>query len=112
MATLTQNETEGVRVLRLSGSLNHEGVEPVESPFESATPAGARVVVDLSEVDLLTTPGIAMLIAASKRVEGSAGKFVVTGVQGFVEDLLRRCRLDAVLKVVPSSRDATEVARA
>ena len=112
MATLIQNESEGVRVLRISGSLNHEGVEPVETPFESATPAGARVVVDLSEVDMMTTPGIAMLIAASKRVEGSAGKFVVTGAKGFVADLLHRCRLDTVLTLVPSAGEATDVARA
>lgn len=112
MASLSHTQVEGVRVVRLAGSLNHQGVPAVESAFEAATPAGSLVVVDLSDADLLATPGIALLISANQRVTKSAGgRLVITGASGFVDDLLRRCRLDSVLTIVDSPRDAVKVAK-
>ena len=111
MASVSHSDVEGVRVVSLRGALDHEGVRPVEAAFESATAPGSRVVVDLSDVDMLTTPGISMLVAANQRIAGSGGRVVVTGASGFVDDLLRRCRLDQVLKVVDGLKDAVKVAR-
>jgi hypothetical protein len=35
----------------------------------------------------------------------------VTGARGIVDDLLRRCRLDAVLTLAPTEADAVEWAK-
>ena len=112
MTTLAQEDRDGVRVLRPAGNLNHEGTEPIEPAFASATPPGARVVVDLSGVDLITTPGITLLVSAAHRVKQAEGKLAVTGVRDFVADLFQRCRLDAVLATYEDVDKAVAAVRA
>lgn len=111
MATLTQTESAGVRVLRLDGSLTQDGIASVCFPFEAATQGPVRVVVDLGGVPVLTTPGLSMLISAARRLKEAGGRLVVTRPQDIVADLLRRCRLDAVFDIVADADEAGRVAR-
>ena len=111
MANLEQSDSDGVTLLRISGSLNQHGVDTVESGFVEATNASRRVVVDLSQVDVVNTPAIAMFLGAHRMVQKSGGRLIFTGISGMVEDLLRRCRLDTVLTIVPEMREAIEWAK-
>src|SRR4051794_12022801 len=106
--TLTRSESEGVTVLRLTGPLTHETVPAVRPAFDAAPDGAARVLVDLTDVLILTPPGLSLLLTASRRLAEAGGRLVLTGTRGIVDDMLRRCRLDVVLAIVP---DATEAAR-
>ena len=103
---LETKDAKGVRVLRLKGSLTKEGVDQVGSAVAAATKGASAIVVDLSDVNLLATPGITMLLTAQRAVSQAGGRLIVTGTKGFVDELLRRCRLDAVLNIVPLPSDA------
>jgi len=109
--TLTRSESEGVTILRLTGPLTHETVPSVRRAFEAATDGAARVVVDLTDVPMLTTPGLSLLLTASRRLIEAGGRLVLTGTRGIVDDMLRRCRLDVVLEIVPDAAEATRRAR-
>ena len=111
MASCETNEEGGVTVIRLAGSLNQTGVDSVESPFTQATGLSKRMVVDLSKVDVVNTPAIAMFLGAHRAMKQAGGRLVFTGIQGMVEDLLHRCRLDTVLTIAPGEREAVEWAR-
>jgi anti-anti-sigma factor len=67
--------------------------------------------VDLAQVDMLNTPAIAMFLGAHRMVKQQGGRLIFTGVQGMVDDLLRRCRLDTVLTIVPGMKEAVEWAK-
>ena len=97
-----------MQVVRIRGSLNQHGVDTVESAFSRATGTSDRIVVDLSEVDVVNTPAIAMFLGRHREARQTGGRLVFTGVQGMVQDLLRRCRLDSVLTIVPQLGDAIE----
>ena len=111
MAIVETTEEEGVTVLRIAGSLNQHGVDTVESPFSQATGNARHLVVDLSQVDVVNTPAIAMFLGAHRAMRQAGGQIVFTGVQSMVKDLLRRCRLDTVLTIVPDRREAVERAK-
>ena len=111
MATLDRADVDGVRVLRLAGSLTQQGVQGMEPAFEDALPDGTRAVVDLREVDLITTPGITLMLAATQRLRRTGGRVVFTAASGVVLDLLHRCRLDEVLELAKSEPEAFERAR-
>jgi anti-anti-sigma factor len=111
MASLEQTTRDGVQILRISGSLNQHGVDTVESAFNEATGSSARLVVDLSQVDMVNTPAIAMFLGAHRAAKQTGGRLIFTGIQGMVDDLLRRCRLDTVLTIVPAMQDAIEWAK-
>lgn len=111
--TLRQEEAQGVRILRLSGSLTQKGVADVGPSFSDAVAngAGERVVVDLSSVDVIATTGITMLLVADRQVRERGGRMILAAGQGLVRDVLLRCRLDKVLTLAPSPADAIESAR-
>jgi len=111
MAQLQTSEQDGVTVLRLAGELTHEGVPQVERAFVMTVSAANRLVVDLSAVNMITTPGITMLIAADRQVRRRNGKCVICGLHGNVQQvLLERCRLDVVLTLAPDVPAAVTVA--
>jgi anti-sigma B factor antagonist len=111
MATLEQQQVGDVLVLRVRGALDHRGVEQVGDAFAQAAASAGRVVVDLGALQLMNTPGIAMLLGAHRSLKKSGGRLVVTGATGIVEDLLRRCRLDAVLTLAPTEAEAIDWAK-
>jgi anti-anti-sigma factor len=106
MASLTEHDIDGIRVLRLSGSLTQQGVADFEPAFQAALPDGVRAVVDLDDVDLISTPGLALIISTTQRLKRTSGRVVFTAGEGIVRDLIRRCRLDEVLDVAANQDDA------
>ena len=103
MANLERCDVDGVTVLRLKGTLDRVELSDVERTFHDATHRDrASVVIDLADVDFLTTPAIAMFLDAARSLRHSGGRVVVTGPSPRVEDVLRRLRLDSLLPVVGS----------
>lgn len=73
--------------------------------------AAGGVVIDLAEVQLIITPGIALLLAAVEQARDGGRKVVFTGIRGAIEELLLdRCRLDLVLTLAPTVDAAVAVA--
>jgi len=107
MATLNQTHIQGLTILKLSGSLDNEGIEQVEGLFHEATSRpGAHVVVDLTGVDMVTTPALSLFIAAAHAVRGSGGAIAFAESPPPVRDVLQRLRLQSVLHTVPSLDEA------
>ena len=112
MATLDKwKDVDGVRVLRLSGSLTQHGVQSMEPELDKALPDGARAVIDIGEVDLITTPGIALILSATQRLRRTGGRVVFTAARPTVRDLLHRCRLDEVIDIEQGESEALERAK-
>jgi anti-anti-sigma factor len=113
-ATVEQGEAEGVRRVRLNGSLSQKGVADVGPAFAAAVRgdgSGGPVVVDLSGVDVIATTGITLLLVADRELKKTGGKMVLAGTRGLVRDVLLRCRLDKVLTLSPSTEEAARAAR-
>jgi len=109
MASLDQFDLEDLTILKLRGSLNAEGIAQVEADFNKATGRqGARVVVDLTSVDMVTTPAISMFIAAANTVRASGGRLIFTESPPPVHDILRRLRLHSVLETVCGLQEAID----
>ncbi len=111
--TLQQEDAEGVKVVRVSGSLTQKGVADVAPSFSNAVASEGKrnVVVDLSAVDVIATTGITMLLVADREVKQRGGRMVLAGTRGLVRDVLLRCRLDKVLTLANDPADAIEFAR-
>ena len=85
----------------------------VEEPFSAVTRRpGARVVVDLTGVDIVTTLALSMFIAAANLAKQSGGEVVFTEATPPVRDTLRRLRLTSVLITIPGLQEAITHVRA
>ncbi|HEX2972972.1 MAG TPA: STAS domain-containing protein [Tepidisphaeraceae bacterium] len=113
MVGLQREDLDDLIILKLKGILTSEEVREVEEPFVNITDRpGARVVVDLGDVQMVTTPALSMFIAAAHRAKQSGGKLVFTQAKPPVSEILERLRLDAVLTTMPNLREAISQARA
>ena len=112
MANLTHTTDQGVLVLRPAGGLDSAGAAAVAPAFRAAAPDGARVVVDLSAVDFLATPGVTMLLTASRRLAETGGRLVAAAATPAVDQVIRRCRLDGVLRLTPTVAEGIVRAKA
>jgi anti-sigma B factor antagonist len=101
MVQMTQSQAGPVTVLRPVGGMTLDGIESIRAQFEQATSGSARVVVDLTGVTLMTTPGLSMLLSGARRLAQDGGRMAITGAKGVVADLLRVCKLDDVFPVLP-----------
>lgn len=107
MAAIDCIDLNDVTVLKLKGSLTSDELPAVEEPFSTITHRpGARVVVDLSAVEMVTTPALSMFIAAANSIRNSGGKIVFTDSPPLVRDILKRLRLHSVLTTIPGLDDA------
>jgi anti-anti-sigma factor len=112
MGTLERVDLDGVTVLKLVGSLNSEGLEAVEPLFKNIThQPGVRTVVDLTGVDIVTTPAISMFLDAAKVAKTKGGRIVFTESRPPVRDMLKRLRLHSVLHTVTGLDQAIATAR-
>ena len=112
MTSLERSDMDGLTIFRFNGSLNSEGLEQVETPFEAAVhQPGLRAVVDLSNVNMVTTPALSMFIAASQSAKESGGRLVFAHAVPHVRQVVERLRLQRVLHTVEGLDEAMQAAR-
>jgi anti-anti-sigma factor len=62
----------------------------------------ARVILDLSDLECVSSAFVARLITMNKRIRSSGGQFYLSGLRPVVLALLQRLRLDTVFDIVDS----------
>lgn len=73
-----------------AGVIRDELIEKIEQ-------GAADIRINLSEVLYIDSSGLGVLVTVHKRTKSVNGRLVLTGVQGIVEELFKRTRLDKVL---------------
>jgi len=80
----------------------------VERLCEALIGAGStpRIVVDLSDIELIGSALTARLIALNKRIRAAGGRLVLCGLCPFVRDTFHGSRLDRVFEVADDEEAA------
>ena len=93
----------GIRLIKLNGTLDGNGVSRVEMDFVRLC-AGENVcvLVDLSKVNYISSIGIPMLINSAKSVVRHGGKLVLLHPQRAVEDILELAGIPLIIPICES----------
>ena len=76
------------------------------------TPMRSTGCIDLSEVGYLSSLGIRSILVLEKRLKARDGGLVLAGLTPLVQNVLRVSGLDGFVRIVPTTADAIEKARA
>ena len=96
-----------VVVVRLTEDMLADGVADIRWLLRDAVLTGAReVVVDVREVEHLSSPAVASLLSAHRACRARGGSVVVRGPNRRIMDLLRRTGLWRVLGLEGLDRSA------
>jgi len=98
---------DGITKIVLHGRLDTTRALITELPFNEAITNKQRVVVDLSQVNFLSSYAIRIFLVGAKMVDGRGGKLVILCPEGNVAKVLKTAGTAALLPVF-----ATEAAAA
>lgn len=90
----------GIRLIELDGALDMNGTYAIEVQFvRHCAGENVRILVDLSQVNYISSIGIPMLVNSAKSVERHGGKMVLLNPQKPVEDILEMAGIPLVIPV-------------
>ena len=90
----------GIRLIKLSGTLDHYGVNSVDAQFVRCC-AGENVcvLVDLSKVNYISSIGIPLLINSAKSLTHHGGRMALLKPKKFVEDTLELMGIPLIIPI-------------
>ncbi len=100
----------GIRLIQLTGKLDRIGTRAIETKFTGYC-AGDKVlvVVDLSEVDILTSIGIRLLTLTAKSIVKRAGKMALINPNPDVNRVLDMMGIPEIIPVYSQFESAETV---
>jgi anti-anti-sigma factor len=98
--------TDALTHVVLRGKLDSNGVEKVEVELAKQTVARRKpAIVDISDVDLLASIGVGMLIKTARSMHSYGLIFGVVAT-GLSKDILERLKVNTIFPVVPTYEQA------
>ncbi len=86
----------------LSGRLDSSGAIEIELPFNAVATEKRAIVVDLSDVTMLSSSGVRVLLVGAKLCAAKGGKLVILCPKTEVAKVLRIARFDVLAPIVTS----------
>jgi len=93
----------------LKGRLDVAAVEAIGVPFAAVTTTRKDIIVDMADVDFITSIGIRHLVIAAQNVTQGGGKLVLLWPSPNVADVLMVAGLEQLLFVAKSEEEARTV---
>jgi anti-anti-sigma factor len=104
---ISSDIVEGINCIFLKGRLDIAGTQAVDLKFTTLTSTRRQpVMVDLSEVDFISSIGIRMLATNAKALNGSGTKMILVNPQKIVADVLRQSGMDQLIPIAETASDA------
>lgn len=88
-------------VLALSGELDHDTAQDLVAVLDEPAAAGARILVDCSQLDFCDSSGLNTLLRAHSTAVRAGGELILFGVRGPVARLLGLTGMDRVFPQFP-----------
>lgn len=101
-------ETQGsVVVVSPQGEIGYSEATVFRTWLRKAHDAKSpRVVVDLSKVDYMNTPGVATLVESLQIAKKAKTRLILCGMNEKVFAIFKIARLDTVFEITPTAADA------
>lgn len=97
----------GAIVVTLKGHIATAESQVLSQSLEAVVCDGFDLlVIDLSDVEIITSDGLGALIRAKKSVTEAGGTFAIAGVRGNIRELFRMTRLDKLFAMYDSADEA------
>jgi anti-anti-sigma factor len=92
-----------VKIVHLHGPIDvSRSMELRELLGAQIDSASARVLLDLSDVSLIDSSGIGILVTAHRRADGQGARFALAGAAGTVARVFEMTRTNKLLSLYPS----------
>ena len=110
--TVTSRENAGITVVKMQGSLAATTAEHGNQEMKKIVDAGARkVVVNLADVDYISSTGLRVLLIAARAVEQAGGHMVLCGMPKEIQRLFDIAGFSELFTILPTQDEAIRALR-
>ncbi|NJN71784.1 MAG: STAS domain-containing protein [Limnothrix sp. RL_2_0] len=96
----SQTLENGIRVVKLEGKMDIQGVNQVGEEFGSTVEEAAKqIVVDMSAVSFMASLGMRTLMITARGINGKGGKMVLLQPQPLVKEALVTAGIDRLIPI-------------
>ena len=102
--TVTSREHAGITMVKMQGSLSATTADHGNQEMKKILDAGAKkVVLNLADVDYISSGGIRVLILAGKHLNNVQGQMKIAAAKGMVKEALQASGFDLLSRVYGES---------
>jgi anti-sigma B factor antagonist len=107
------NDTDGIKVVRFQDHqlFDERTVREISDQIAAALPndgSPIRLVVDFSDVSLISSTFLSKLILLQRRVDGTRGKLRLCEMSPMIQQVFRTSNLDRLFKIDRDQRTALD----
>lgn len=100
---------DGIRLIKLNGRLDMDGTTSIDKQFvQHCAGEKAFVLVDLSQVNYLSSIGIPLLITTAKAVANRGGRMAFLNPQSNVKSVLDLTGVSTMIRIYKDLKTARE----
>lgn len=104
---LKEDQRGEVLIFRIRGRLDaHSSLEAEKSIFLRINQGQHKLLLDLRDVNYLSSAGMRMLFSTAKKIQALSGKLVLCCISTDLMELLRISGFDRMLELCNSEKDA------
>jgi anti-anti-sigma factor len=102
--TVTSRANAGITFVKMQGSLSATTAEQGNQDMKKIVDAGAKkVILNLADVDYISSGGIRVLILACKQLNNVQGQMKIAAAKGMVKEALQASGFDLLNRVYGES---------
>jgi anti-anti-sigma factor len=99
---ITEYTRAGWHVVSVAGRVDNATADTLTTTLRQAVASHAQVAVDCSAIDYMSSAGIGALVEGAAAARRAGQRFSVCTPSPRVEQVLKICRLDALIPIEPA----------
>ena len=106
---LEATTVDSVTIVRCTGNLDtNTSIEAQEYVNKLIEDGASKLLIDLANVDFVSSAGLRILLATAKRLGGSEGGLRITGLNDVVNEVFEISGFSTILDVFASEEEALQ----
>lgn len=98
-----------IYVVGISGRIDSINSKDIEARLDSLiNNERAKIIINLAEVDYISSVGLRILLAALKKQKEKQGTIKIVSLQPFVRDIFKMTGFDKIFSIYSKEEDAIE----
>jgi anti-anti-sigma factor len=98
-----ESTTEGkIRVVKLSGRMSPDLAVQFEQACQGSTEAGHALLVDIAQLEYVSSMGLRSFVQVAKGVHGTGGVVALCGMKGLVKEIFEMAHMGSLFRTFDS----------
>jgi anti-anti-sigma factor len=106
---INERRVAGILTLSVSGKLDTTSAKAFEETILGRIESGERrIIIDLAQLDYVSSTGLRVLLLANKRLNSANGRIALCSLRGSVREVFDIAGFSSIFSIYGSHEDATK----